>query len=217
MVKNEIPIKNFTMATTVEHKVVLIGDSSVGKTAIINQFMYESIDENHQATVGIDFFAKTLVIGEKTVKMQIWDTAGQEKFRALIPSYIRDSTVALFVYDITSEESFNNLERWYKMVNDIADPAIVIVGNKLDLESNREVSEERLKQYAEEKKAKYIETSAKTPTNITELFNIVADIQPRNVPEQEVQDSAAMRPPTKISSQVNLNSGSSGAQGGCGC
>ena len=205
------------MATTIEHKVVLIGDSSVGKTAIINQFMYESIDENHQATVGIDFFAKTLERDGKTVKMQIWDTAGQEKFRALIPSYIRDSTVALFVYDITSEESFTNLERWYKLVNDIADPALVIVGNKTDLEDNREVTSDRLKQYAEEKNAKYIETSAKTPTNITELFDMVADIPPREVPEQEVQDSAAMRPPTKINSQISLTGGNGQPQGGCGC
>ena len=203
--------------TTIEHKVVLIGDSSVGKTAIINQYMYESIDENHQATVGIDFFAKTIVVNEKTVKLLIWDTAGQEKFRSLIPSYIRDSTVALFVYDITSEESFNNLERWHKLVLDVADPAIVIVGNKTDLEENREVPTDRLKQYAETKNAKWIETSAKTPTNITELFEMVAEIKPRDLPEPEVQDSAAMRPPTKINSQLSLNGGAGSAQGGCGC
>ena len=203
--------------TTREHKVVLIGDSSVGKTAIINQFMYESIDENHQATVGIDFFAKSIEKNDKTVKMQIWDTAGQEKFRALIPSYIRPSTVALFVYDITSEESFNNLERWYKLVEDIADPAIVIVGNKIDLEENREVSTDKLKQFAEEKKAKWIETSAKTPTNINNLFEMVADIPPKEVPEQEAHDSAAMRPPTTSNSPINLSGGSGQSQSSCGC
>lgn len=158
----------------IQHKVVFVGNSAVGKTSIINQYMYDSVSNDHEPTVGIDFFAKTLHLEGRDIRMQIWDTAGQEKFHSLIPSYIRDSTVAVFVFDITQRQTFDDLEKWFKMVIDIANPQFVIVGNKCDLEANREVTKEEIAKYAESKSAKYIETSAVTPTNIKELFNIVA-------------------------------------------
>ena len=85
-----------------KYKLVFLGDLSVGKTSIINQFMYSTFDKNHQPTIGVDFLSKTIHLEERTVRFQLWDTAGQERFRALIPSYIRDSSVAIVVYDITN-------------------------------------------------------------------------------------------------------------------
>lgn len=157
----------------VTHKVILVGDSAVGKTAIINRYIYGSVSAEHQPTVGIDFFAKSIKDGNKTVRMQIWDTAGQEKFHSLIPSYIRNSTVAIFVYDITSRQSFDDLEKWHKIVTDVAEPKLVIAANKIDLDGERQVTEEEGKKWAEAHSAKFIETSARTPTNIDELFQLV--------------------------------------------
>lgn len=198
--------------TTINHKIVLVGDSSVGKTSIINQFIYESISDEHNATVGIDFFSKTLEIDGKTVKMQIWDTAGQEKFAALIPSYIRDSTVAVFVYDITNEDSFDHLERWTKLVSDIADPAFVFVGNKTDLAENRQIPIERLQNYAEEKKGKFIEASAKTAEHINDLFKMIAQIQPIELPDPAKEITNVKAP---ASLNLNANSNSNQKSGCC--
>ncbi|EAX86757.1 small GTP-binding protein, putative [Trichomonas vaginalis G3] len=196
--------------TTINHKVVLVGDSSVGKTSIINQFIYESISDEHQATVGIDFFSKQIEVDGKVVKMQIWDTAGQEKFSSLIPSYIRDSTVAVFVYDITSEESFDHLERWTKLVSDIANPSLVFVGNKTDLSDARQVPIERLQNYSEEKKGKFIEVSAKAPTNIKELFQMIAEIPPVDLPEPAKETTNVKAP-----ANLNANSNNNAKSGGC--
>ena len=158
------------------HKVVFIGNTAVGKTSIINQFVYNTMNASHLPTVGIDFFCRTVRDGDKTVRLQIWDTAGQEKFHALIPSYIRTSTVAVLVFDITSEQSFEDLKRWHKTVDDIANPALVVVGNKVDLEQDRVVTEEQAIQYATSIHAPYIETSARTPINIPNLFEMIAKL-----------------------------------------
>lgn len=166
---------------SINHKIVFIGDSSVGKTSIINQYIYGSVTPDHQPTIGIDFFAKSLKIQNQSVRLQIWDTAGQEKFHSMIPMYIRTSTVAVLVYDITSKASFESLDKWLKTVFDHANPIIFIVGNKLDLQEQRTVSTEEGQKFADEHEAHFIETSARTPTNILELFNQIAQIELPNV------------------------------------
>ena len=95
-----------------KYKLVFLGDIYVGKTSIINQFMYDSFDNNYQATIGIDFLSKTLTIGDKSMRLQLWDTAGQERFRSLIPNYIRDSSVAVVVFDVTNKQTFTSLDKW---------------------------------------------------------------------------------------------------------
>lgn len=210
--------------SVINHKIVFIGDSSVGKTSIINQYMYMSNNEMHQPTVGIDFFAKNIEkknesgVSQK-YRFNIWDTAGQEKFQSLIPSYIRDSTICICVYDITNEDSFHNLAKWNKLVDDLASPIKIIVGNKTDLEEERAVTFEQLKQYADELGAKYIETSARAPTNIAELFDLITEIPPPPTKIESEADSAQLRPPAPVRT-VNINQdgqvGQSGG-GGCGC
>ncbi|EAY22598.1 Ras family protein [Trichomonas vaginalis G3] len=215
----------------IQHKVVFVGNSAVGKTSIINQYMYDSVSADHQPTVGIDFFAKTVNYEGKSIRMQIWDTAGQEKFHSLIPSYIRDSTVAIFVFDITSRSSFEDLEKWFKMVLDIANPRLIIVGNKCDLDAEREVTKDDAEKYAIIKSADYIETSAIAPTNITELFNLIAstpsesestpqntnqlalDTTPRQaLPAPEPTPAAAPAPSVDLTKPANPQAG-----GGCSC
>ena len=204
----------------INHKVVFIGNSAVGKTSIINQYMYESASADHQPTVGIDFFAKTLKVGDNSVRMQIWDTAGQEKFNSLIPSYIRDSTVAIFVYDITSRSSFDSLEKWFKMVTDTANPKFIVVGNKCDLEDKREVSTEEGTKYAESKQAQFIETSAITPTNIKELFDIVSKLPVEDQDQPQAAAGGDQQKDTPQPKQVvdlSKDAQQQNAGGGCGC
>ena len=123
----------------------------------------------------------------KTFIIDYWDTAGQEKFHSLIPSYIRNSTVAIFVYDITSRQSFDDLEKWHKIVTDVAEPKLVIAANKIDLDGERQVTEEEGKKWAEAHSAKFIETSARAPTNIDELFKLVGQT---TVNEPAIEEAA---------------------------
>lgn len=166
------PLKRF--------KLVFLGEQSVGKTSIITRFMYDSFDSTYQATIGIDFLSKTMYLDDRTVRLQLWDTAGQERFRSLIPSYIRDSTVAVVVYDITSQDTFKQVDKWVEDVRQERgnDVIIMLVGNKTDLADKREVSTEEGEKKAKELDVMFIETSAKAGYNIKSLFRRVAAALP---------------------------------------
>uniref|UniRef100_A0A671NHD9 Ras-related protein Rab-6B-like n=1 Tax=Sinocyclocheilus anshuiensis TaxID=1608454 RepID=A0A671NHD9_9TELE len=152
-------------------KLVFLGEQSVGKTSLITRFMYDSFDNTYQATIGIDFLSKTMYLEDRTVRLQLWDTAGQERFRSLIPSYIRDSTVAVVVYDITNVSSFQLTSKW---IDDVrtergSDVIIMLVGNKTDLEEKRQITIEEGEQRAKELNVMFIETSAKTGSNVKQV------------------------------------------------
>ena len=178
-----------TQMTVISPKAILIGDSAVGKTSIINQYVFNSCATEHQATIGIDYFTKNIPNGDTTIRLQIWDTAGQEKFHSLIPSYIRNSTVAILVYDITQRSTFEDLQKWHQMVINTSNPALIVVGNKLDLEENRQISSEEGQKFANQIKASFIETSAMTPTNIQELFSKVSSVSLVNQEETKKTES----------------------------
>jgi Ras-related protein Rab-6A len=180
-----------------KHKIIAIGNTAVGKTSIINQFVYGATTAQHQPTVGIDFFAKVVTVGDAPIRLQLWDTAGQEKFHSLIPTYIRTSSVALLVYDITNRQTFDDLKQWHKMVLDTSAPALFVVGNKLDLEASRAVPAEEAKAWAQSVSATYFETSAMTPLNIQELFLAVAEIP---LPD----DAGGAAEPQPVVQKVNL-------------
>jgi Ras-related protein Rab-6A len=168
------------IAPLAKYKLVFLGDQGVGKTCIINRFVYDSFDKNYQATIGIDFLSKTMYLEDRTVRLQLWDTAGQERFRSLIPSYIRDSSVAVVVYDTTSRISFLNSSKW---IDDIRsergdDVVIMLVGNKTDLGDRRQVSVEEGEVKASEEKILFIETSAKVGFNVKGLFRRLASALP---------------------------------------
>eukprot|EP00743_Colponemidia_sp_Colp-15_P000386 GILK01000443.1.p1 GENE.GILK01000443.1~~GILK01000443.1.p1 ORF type:complete len:211 (-),score=34.80 GILK01000443.1:365-997(-) len=163
-----------------KYKLVFLGDQAVGKTSIITRFMYDTFDNNYQATIGIDFLSKTMYLEDRTVRLQLWDTAGQERFRSLIPSYIRDSSIAVVVFDITNRASFLNTSKWIEDVrtergNDVI---IMLVGNKTDLSDRRQVSVEEGEAKAKEAGVMFIETSAKAGFNIKALFRKLASALP---------------------------------------
>ncbi|KAF1743043.1 hypothetical protein MXB_298 [Myxobolus squamalis] len=163
-----------------KYKLVFLGEQSVGKTSLINRFMYDTFEESYQATIGIDFLSKTMYLGDRTVRLQLWDTAGQERFRSLIPGYIRDSSAAIVVYDITNKSSFDGVDMW---VNDVKlnrreDAVIILVGNKSDLTEKRTVSIEEAKEKADKMGLLFIEASAKTSLNVKALFTKITKALP---------------------------------------
>ena len=158
-------------------KIIFTGDIYVGKTSIINVLMGQKFNNDYEASIGVDFFSKTIKYKGKIIKLQIWDSAGQEKFRSLIPNYIRGSSLVFVVYDISNKKSFNNVNSWVNFVNNIENSNIVIVGNKIDLENKREVTYEEGKKYCEENNYDFFEVSAKNDINLNNmLFSSVASL-----------------------------------------
>ena len=158
-------------------KIIFTGDIAVGKTSIISVLMGQKFTAEYEASIGVDFFSKTMKYKGKIIKLQIWDSAGQEKFRSLIPNYIRGSSLVFIVYDISNRKSFENLSKWIDFVNNIENSNIVIVGNKNDLKDTREVTLEEGQKFCEEKNVEFFEVSAKEGTNLNKmLFNSVASL-----------------------------------------
>ncbi|MCD7455780.1 Ras- protein Rab11D [Datura stramonium] len=164
-------------------KVVLIGDSAVGKSQILARFARNEFSLDSKATIGVEFQTRTLVIQHKSVKAQIWDTAGQERYRAVTSAYYRGAVGAMLVYDITKRQTFDHIPRWLEELRAHADRNIVIIliGNKTDLEDQRAVPTEDAKEFAQKEGLFFLETSALEATNVedafstvlTEIFNIV--------------------------------------------
>ena len=135
-----------------KQKLILIGDVAVGKTSIINSFLGQKFSDEYEPSIGVDFFSKTIKYKDKAIKLQIWDSAGQEKFKSLIPNYIRGASLVILVYDISNKKSFDNLNSWIEFINTYENTNIVICGNKIDLKDKREISFEEGKKFSEEKK-----------------------------------------------------------------
>ena len=157
---------------TPKYKLIFLGDQNVGKSSILNRFLSDTFVEEYQATIGLDFQSKNVQIDNQDVHLLLYDTAGQEKFRSLIPMYTRDANIILLVYDITNKESFENLYVWLKDLTNINinEVIICIVGNKIDLNEKREVSNEEGQKYAQEHDFIFQEVSAKTGEGFSELF-----------------------------------------------
>ena len=155
-----------------KYKLIFLGDQSVGKSSILNRFLNDTFVEEYQATIGLDFQSKNVQIDNQDIHLLLYDTAGQEKFRSLIPMYTRDANIILLVYDITSKESFNNLSQWLKDLTNININEVIlcIVGNKIDLNEKREVEFDEGKKFAEDHDFIFNEISAKTGEGFSELF-----------------------------------------------
>jgi small GTP-binding protein len=153
-------------------KIVLIGDSGVGKTNLLSRFTRDQFNPDSKSTIGVEFATKTLDIEGKTVKAQIWDTAGQERYRAITSAYYRGAIGALLLYDVTSALTFQSLTRWLQELRENADSNIVVmlVGNKCDLQELRAVSTDEGVGFAKTENLMFIETSALDATNVQESF-----------------------------------------------
>ncbi|KAH7544771.1 ras-related protein RABA4c isoform X1 [Ziziphus jujuba] len=199
---------NFNQKIDYVFKVVLIGDSAVGKSQLLARFSRNEFSLDSKATIGVEFQTKTLVIDHKTIKAQIWDTAGQERYRAVTSAYYRGAVGAMLVYDITKRQSFDHVARWLEELRGHADKNIVImlVGNKTDLGSLRNVSTEDAKEFAQMENLFFMETSALEATNVesaflavlTEIYRIISKKALTANEELESGGSASLLKGTKI-------------------
>ena len=155
------------------YKILLLGDSAVGKSCLLLRYCDDSFQDIHLATIGLDFRLKTLNLdNNKKIKAQIWDTAGQDRFRAITKNYYRGANGILLIFDITDRSSFEHIRNWIEQIKEEAPEQIIIylVGNKIDNQNNRVVTNEEAKKLAEEFKLKYYETSAKNNINVDTTF-----------------------------------------------
>ncbi|KQK08318.1 ras-related protein RIC1 [Brachypodium distachyon] len=157
-------------------KLLLIGDSGVGKSCLLLRFADDSYLESYISTIGVDFKIRTVEQDGKTIKLQIWDTAGQERFRTITSSYYRGAHGIIVVYDVTDQESFNNVKQWLNEIDRYASENVnkLLVGNKCDLAESRVVSYEAGKALADEIGIPFLETSAKDATNVEKAFMTMA-------------------------------------------
>ncbi len=153
-------------------KVLLIGDSGVGKSCLLLRFADDTYTESHISTIGVDFKIKTVELDNKIIKLQIWDTAGQERFRTITSSYYRGAHGIIVVYDITNQESFVNVKQWLHEIDRYGSENvdILLVGNKNDLSMKREITFEQGKEFAESLNIEFVETSAKISTGVEKAF-----------------------------------------------
>ena len=160
----------------VQHfKIIFLGDQYVGKSSILNRFYQDKFEPDYQATIGLDFHSKNVEIKGTAIRLLLYDTAGQEKFKSLIPMYIRDANIIIVVYDITNKDSFIHTEHWVNETKDLKrdDAIFVLVGNKIDLEDKRTVTSKEAENFANEKGFLFHEVSAKTGEEVQELFTSV--------------------------------------------
>lgn len=159
-------------------KLLIIGDSGVGKSSLLFRFADDNFHETHMPTIGVDFKIRTVEVDDAVIKLQVWDTAGQERFRTITSSYYRGAHGFLVVYDSTDASSFEGVQRWMgeieKYGNTNSDPVTILVANKCDLSSKRQVSVESGRDLAEFLEAPFLECSAKDATNVEEAFFVMA-------------------------------------------
>ncbi|XP_042405828.1 GTP-binding protein YPTM2 isoform X1 [Zingiber officinale] len=177
-------------------KLLLIGDSGVGKSCLLLRFADDSYLESYISTIGVDFKIRTVEQDGKTIKLQIWDTAGQERFRTITSSYYRGAHGIIVVYDVTDQESFNNVKTWLNEIDRYASDNVnkLLVGNKSDLTANKVVSYETAKAFADEIGIPFIETSAKNATNVEQAFMAMTSAIKNKMASQPAGNNA--RPPT---------------------
>jgi len=213
------------MSRQFQFKLVLLGESAVGKSSLVLRFVRDQFDDYRESTIGAAFLTQTVTVDEQTtVKFEIWDTAGQERYKSLAPMYYRNANCAVVVYDITQSASLQKARTWIRELQRQADPNILIYlcGNKLDLAANlRQVTQEEAQKYAEEEGLMWGEASAKSGDNVQNMFAEIAKKLPLNAPAPTAgarPGAAAARPGQPRAAGVNLNAGSTPTSAeGCNC
>ena len=168
-------------------KVLLVGDSSVGKTTLLLKYVDGKFSENHITTIGVEYKDKEVIVNNRKVNVQIWDTSGQERYQSITKNFYRNADGILFVFDVTNEDSFNHLKNWLITSEDIEkDFKKIIVGNKMDLEDKIVINKEKADKFAEKKNMKCFLTSAKDGTNVDVIFQEIAELILANKTDEEI-------------------------------
>jgi len=195
-------------------KVIILGDSGVGKTSLMNQYVNKKFSTQYKATIGADFLTKEVMVDDRLVTMQIWDTAGQERFQSLGVAFYRGADSCVLVFDVNVSKTFENLDSWRDEFLIQAGPRdpdnfpFVVLGNKIDLENQRLVSQKRATAWCQQKgNIPYFETSAKEAINVEQAFQVIA----KNALKQE-NDEDFYIPDT-----VDVNENQDSGKGGCAC
>ncbi|GMH90551.1 hypothetical protein TL16_g11803, partial [Triparma laevis f. inornata] len=178
-------------------KLVLLGDTAVGKSCLVVRFVRDEFFEFQEPTIGAAFLTQSVQLDTSVVKFEIWDTAGQERYRSLAPMYYRGASAAIVVFDLSNKDSYNGAKSWVKELMRRGDPNVVIAlaGNKADLPpSQRKVETEEAAAYAEENNILYLETSAKNASNVKNLFVEIAKKLPTATAQQERNDTFTIAP-----------------------
>ncbi|NP_001146923.1 Ras-related protein Rab11C [Zea mays] len=200
-------------------KIVLIGDSGVGKSNIPSRFTRNEFCLESKSTIGVEFATRNLQIDGKTVKAQIWDTAGQERYRAITSAYYRGAVGALLVYDITKKQSFDSVQRWLRELRGHADANIVVmmVGNKSDLNHLRSVPEEDGRAFSEKEGLSFLETSALEAINVEKAFHTILSEIHQTVSKKALaaQASASTNGRSMQGTTINVAESSTVTKGSC--
>ena len=182
-------------------KILLIGNSGVGKSSLLLRFADDTFTDNFMPTIGVDFKIRTLEVDGKTIKLQIWDTAGQERFKTITSSYYKGAHGIIVVYDVTDKESFKNIDTWMNEVEKHASDNVsrILVGNKSDLTDSRQVTTDEGKELADQYNIRFMETSAKESANVEEAFTLMT----KEIKSRVVHTEA--RKPTQTGTKLNPN------------
>ena len=194
-------------------KVLLVGNTSVGKSSLFLRFVDKIWNDAFVPTIGVDFKIKTLNINNKNIKLQIWDTAGQERFRTIISSYYRGAHGILLIFDLTETESFESLKNWLIEIEKNTNKNVIklLIGNKCDLDEKRVISFDKGKDFAEQYNMKYIETSAKTDLNVTEAFGLIG----KELMDASADNEITVKPKNITISKTNDISTNEQKKSGC--
>ena len=197
-------------------KLLIIGDSSVGKTSMLLSYTDNYFPESHLATIGVEYKVKEIETDKYNISLQIWDTAGQERFRSITKSFFRNTNGIIFVYDVTCRKSFQSVKEWIKD-SELHDTGFekILCGNKIDLKEKREVNFDELEEFGMKKKIEVMEISAKERININDAFQKIINLILSNKTDKEIIDEFGIK---NNNNDINLdkNNTKKRKQGCCG-
>ena len=192
-------------------KILIVGDSNVGKTSLLLQYTDNFYPLQHSATVGIEFKVKNITYKNYNVKLQIWDTAGQERFHSITNNFFHNADGILFVYDITNQKSFEGIKNWIQEAEEEVgdDFQKILIGNKSDLEEERTVPLKKLEEFCLEKKINFLETSAKNNVNLKEAFNKIVELIFEDKSDEDIIREFGVKKSSLSITSKKLNKGKS--------
>ena len=168
-------------------KILIIGDTNVGKTSLLLRYIDDYFPDKHMATIGVEYRVKAIEYRGFKIKLQLWDTAGQERFHSITKNFFHNADGILFVYDITNKKSFKGVKNWIKESEEIKDDIQkIIVGNKCDMVHQRSITNKEVEKYCKENKIDFIETSAKDNINLKEVFNKIIELIFKDKSDEEI-------------------------------